>query len=101
MKSVGVKPACAHADGVRILLPPGQNANKVVPRAVCTRTSGESQGGDANALRSHISLTCAQLALEVCRDTPRDDLSVPAVVTSFGVDLQPGLSSGRRARQVS
>ncbi|HYV22069.1 MAG TPA: response regulator transcription factor [Candidatus Bathyarchaeia archaeon] len=63
----------------RILYLLATNAGKVVPASRIYTYVWGSQGGDANALRSHISHLRHKLALEVGGDVPGTVLSVPAV----------------------
>jgi len=78
----------------RILYLLATNANKVVPTSRMYTYVWGSQGGDANALRSHISHLRHKLALEVAGDTPGTISSVPAVGYIFRRPIsQPGLSA--------
>jgi DNA-binding response OmpR family regulator len=63
----------------RILYLLATNAGKVVPTSRMYTYVWGSQGGDANALRSHISHLRHKLALEVAGDVPGTISSVPAV----------------------
>jgi len=63
----------------RILYLLATNAGKVVPASRIYTYVWGSQGGDANALRSHISHLRHKLALEVGGDVPGTVLAVPAV----------------------
>jgi DNA-binding response OmpR family regulator len=85
----------------RILYLLATNAGKVVPASRIYTYVWGSQGGDANALRSHISHLRRKLELEVSGDVPGTIESVPAVGYIFRRTLATAATKQDAASQSS